>query len=252
MLFFHFFQTCQTLLHRYGYIVSYSQAFDPVCTSLSGRIISRSAEGDWSRGGTPHLRGFRRRGHEVFFCQQRHRCGVASAAARQGGMKLRHHCTSYCFTPLQIAKSNACKKNDTEDFFLNVYMECKFWMMKVQWKVQFPQQEWIKQKGFREAFFCHLCFSALLSNTTHSCQVYADVFLCLHQAKSEMQVEFYVSDIQEVWDRFAVWSQLWHLPSCTDTWIQPDHMSHRDLLSPSVLLSVSCFHPHPYFCLSHK
>lgn len=36
--------------------------------------------------------------------------------------------------------------------------------------------------------------------------VYAD--LCLQQTKSEMQVEFFVSDSQEVRERFALWSHL--------------------------------------------
>lgn len=36
------------------------------------------------------------------------------------------------------------------------------------------------------------------------CQLYADVFFFPQQTKSEMQVEFYVSDIQEVRNRFVL------------------------------------------------
>lgn len=84
------------------------------------------------------------------------------------------------------------------------------------------------KKNQKRHFYALLRFSALLFCTAHPCEVYADVSPCLHQAKSEMQVEFYVSDIQEVRDRFAPWSQLRDLPSHSDTWMQPDHMSHRD------------------------
>lgn len=54
-----------------------------------------------------------------------------------------------------------------------------------------------------------------------------------------MQVEFYVSDIQEVRNRFSLWSQLWHHLSQADTWRQPGHITHRDLLPQSISLSVS-------------
>lgn len=47
---------------------------------------------------------------------------------------------------------------------------------------------------------CLVALSALLLHSMDKLYV----FLCLHQVKSEMQVEFYVSDIQEVRDRFAL------------------------------------------------
>lgn len=70
-------------------------------------------------------------------------------------------------------------------------------------------------------------------------------FLCLRQAKSEMQVEFYVSDIQEVGDGFAV---------ATLAGVRRRHLraawprvAEAAPPSPSVSRSVSCLHSSPLF-----
>lgn len=59
-----------------------------------------------------------------------------------------------------------------------------------------------KWKDFFQDLICVVALSALLLHSMD--KLYADVFLCLHQVKSEMQVEFYVSDIQEVRDRYTL------------------------------------------------
>lgn len=53
-----------------------------------GRFISCSTESSWSWGGAADLWCFRRGRHALFFCQQRHRCCLASTATRQGGTTL--------------------------------------------------------------------------------------------------------------------------------------------------------------------
>lgn len=70
-------------------------------------------------------------------------------------------------------------------------------------------------------------------------------FLCLCQAKSELQVEFYVSDIQEVGDGFAVATlaavRRRHLRAA---W---PRVAEASPPSPSVSRSVSCLHSSPLF-----
>lgn len=66
-----------------------------------------------------------------------------------------------------------------------------------------------------------------------------------HQTTSEMQVEFYVSDVQEVGDRFAVTTfptaRRRHLRA---TW---PHVATAAAPPPPVSLSVSCLHFSPLF-----
>lgn len=183
--------------------------------SLCGRFISGPAEGNWSWGGTSHVWCVRRRSHEVLLCEQRHWRGLAQTAARPWGTN-----TKQTHTHLQHFQSKCImyKKRHLGQFW-KLLMECKLSNDEraVESAILFSGEGW-KRKGLwaQSGVYVFFCFSALLFCP---CKVYADVHLCPHQAKSEMQVEFYVSDIQEVRDRFALWSQLWRLPSHADTWI---------------------------------
>lgn len=140
----------------------------------------------------------------------------------------------------KLQKQIDCKKKETTfgGHFENDRWNVNHYMMKGQWMYGLL-------KGMKRTSEWHFNVRFLFS--AWPCQLYADVFFFPQQTKSEMQVEFYVSDIQEVRNRFVLWSHLWHFPSHCATCKQPDRMRHGDLFSGSVFLSAFHFHPHPHF-----
>lgn len=160
---------------------------------MSARFICRSAEGDGSRGRTAYLRGVWRRGNEVLLGEQRHWCCLASTAARPRGMSQTHtrthtHSAYTCKLPKQIC---CRKKNGIQGHFENSRWNVNHLMMKGLQK--YPLQKEKKRSSEQRSNVSSL-FPAWLA----PCKLYADAFPLRHQTKSEMQVEFYVSDIQEV------------------------------------------------------
>lgn len=88
-------------------------------------------------------------------------------------------------------------------YFENMRWSVNYEMMKELREVLFHLRRDEKHKGLWVQvavpyLLLILCFSARLLWITSPRKVCADTCLCLHQSKSEMQVEFYVSDIQEV------------------------------------------------------
>lgn len=127
-------------------------------------------------------------------------CGFDSSST----VRYKHHLLPT--THYQI-KCTIDKKS--QDNFENRRWNVNYQMMKEQWKVQYSsvvKDEKERVAGSEWYFWLVMLFCTAILHYTYPCKVYADVSVCLHQTKSEMQVEFYVSDIQEVRDSSALWS----------------------------------------------
>lgn len=94
-------------------------------------------------------------------------------------------------------------------------------MMKEQQKYHLQKEK--KRSSEWHSNVSSSSFSAWLG----PCKPYADAFLLCHQTKSEMQVEFYVSDIQEVRNRLVLRSNLRRFPAHCTTFKQPGCTQHK-------------------------